>query len=367
MAVSVKATEHGLKKVDQTRIRKGWKKTEGDWCNAAGVSEATLKRFWRGEAIQRKNFISICKAVGLEDKWEELIFTNFVRDSEEENLVGREIGSRYKITKRRNSKDYCDIYEARDNALPDYPLCIVKKLTSDSDTAKFMFEREANTLYKLGKHNQITTLLAHFSENKDFYLVEEYIEGKTIAQEMEERPKWSETDVIKFFGEVLEVLNIVHENHVIHRNINPNNLIRRELDGKIVLVNFAGVRQIKNSTKTVNKQINTHIYLYSFLNKKTESRHYFPPEQVMRLPKLCSDIYSLGIIGVQAITGLEFKNLAIDESNNNIIWEDKVSVSTQFSKFLNKMICYDFQGRYFSAKVALQELNEITTSTVRQK
>ena len=72
MAVSLKASKQGLKKVDEARKHKGWEATATAWCDAASTSTATLKRFRRGIPVQRDTFIDICKAVGIE-KWEEIV------------------------------------------------------------------------------------------------------------------------------------------------------------------------------------------------------------------------------------------------------------------------------------------------------
>ncbi|NCJ07582.1 hypothetical protein GS597_13905 [Synechococcales cyanobacterium C] len=69
MADSLRASEQGLKIVDEARRKRGWNKTAASWCNAAATAEATLKRFWRGLPILRDTFIEICAAVGVTD-WE---------------------------------------------------------------------------------------------------------------------------------------------------------------------------------------------------------------------------------------------------------------------------------------------------------
>jgi serine/threonine-protein kinase len=130
-------------------------------------------------------------------------------------------------------------YIAQDTRRPGNPICVVKHLKPGTDprvfdTAKRLFNSEAETLEKLGNHDQIPRLLAYFDENQEFYLVQEYIEGHTLAEELIPGKRWSESQVIQLLQEVLEILEFVHRQGVIHRDIKPDNIIRRASDNKLV-------------------------------------------------------------------------------------------------------------------------------------
>ncbi|MEO0971344.1 MAG: AarF/UbiB family protein, partial [Cyanobacteria bacterium J06639_18] len=98
----------------------------------------------------------------------------------------------------------------------------------------------------------IVEVFAHFEENQQFYLVQEYIEGYDIKEEVYSGQQLSEKVVIKLLEEILEVLNFVHQQKVIHRDIKPSNIRRRQSDRKIVLIDFGAVKEI--GTQIINKQ-----------------------------------------------------------------------------------------------------------------
>jgi serine/threonine protein kinase len=128
--------------------------------------------------------------------------------------------------------------------LPNHPRCVIKQLkvqdkdTGTLDMARRLFDTEARVLYQLGNHPQIPSLMAHFEEDQEFYLAQEYIEGSRLNRQVEEGKPWSETRVVLLLQEVLEILSFVHRQQVIHRDIKPSNLIRRHRDGKLVLIDF---------------------------------------------------------------------------------------------------------------------------------
>jgi serine/threonine protein kinase, bacterial len=96
--------------------------------------------------------------------------------------------------------------------------------------AKQLFEREAQTLGKVGVHPQIPTLLGYFEENQEFYLVQEYVKGNNLHQEVKKNGPFSEEGVKQLLSELLPILTYIHSEKVIHRDIKPANLIRSQTD-----------------------------------------------------------------------------------------------------------------------------------------
>ncbi|WP_414751880.1 WG repeat-containing protein [Anabaena sp. CCY 9910] len=288
-------------------------------------------------------------------------------------MIGYILRRRYKIIKQLGSGGFGETYLAEyPQDLPVSPQykCVVKRLTRpqtpDLDTEE-RFKREAAILFKLGKeHNQIPELYDFFEENREFYLVQEYIDGHDLSYEIEQGKPWSEADVIQLLQEILEVLDFVHQNNVIHRDIKPLNLMRRYSDNKIVLIDFGIVKEI--SVLGVNSQgkISSTIPI--------GTRGYMPSEQLHGHPKLCSDIYAVGMTAIQALTGLPPQELHIDPDTLEVIWREKAQVSNILADILTKMIRYNSNQRYIDAGEVLQDLKKsdllsliVTTSRKRIK
>ncbi|MBC6431432.1 tetratricopeptide repeat protein [Nostoc sp. HG1] len=273
-------------------------------------------------------------------------------------MLGNTLVGRYQIISNLGGGGFGETFVASDTQLPGSPLCVVKKLKPQSsdpvtlETARRLFDTEAQVLYKLGTHDRIPQLLAYFEENAEFYLVQELIEGHDLSIELIPGKTWSQEQVISLLQELLTILEFVHQQNVIHRDVNPRNILRREPDGKLILIDFGAV-----------KQITTQVILPEGSIKGTVAigtPGYIPGEQAHGTPKLSSDIYATGIIAIQALTGLSPEEIVKDADSNEIIWHNQATVTPEFAQFLDKMVCYDFRQRYPSATVALQALKELT-------
>lgn len=276
-------------------------------------------------------------------------------------MLGNTLVGRYQITNYLGGGGFGETYVANDTHLPGLPQCVVKKLKPQSsdiatlEIARRLFDTEAQVLYKLGTHDRIPQLLAYFEENAEFYLVQELIVGNNLSQELTSGTIFTENQVISLVQEILEILDFVHQQKVIHRDVNPRNILRRQQDGKLILIDFGAVKQI--TTKLVNSPD---------ITKSTVAigtPGYTPGEQAQGTPKFSSDIYALGIIAIQALTGLSPEQLEKDPETNEIIWQNSATVSPEFAQFLNQMVCYDFRQRYASATIALQALQNLHKNT----
>ena len=270
------------------------------------------------------------------------------------------IGGRYQVIDCLRKTGFCETYVARDIQLPSNPRCIVKKLQPQSnkkfilETARRLFDNEARVLYRLGNHPQIPRLLAHLEGEKQFYLVQEFIEGKDLAQtEIVPGNRWSGTKVISFLQEVLKILAFVHQNNVIHRDIKPSNLIRRITDGKIVLIDFGAVKEISNMTLTEGQG--------NLLTVAIGTPGYMPSEQQRGDPRFNSDIYALGMTVIQAMTGSHPDQLPRDRKTGEIRWRDRArKYSHGLADIIDKMVRNDFRERYQSINEVLLDLQRLS-------
>ncbi|NJO42720.1 MAG: protein kinase [Cyanobacteria bacterium CRU_2_1] len=270
---------------------------------------------------------------------------------------GVRLGGRYQVIGYLGGGGFGQTYLAQDIHLPGQPHCVVKHLkptltdTLSLETAQRLFETEAQVLYKLSDYNQIPRLLAHFQENQEFYLVQEFIEGENLGKELVPGNRFDESETIALLQDILEVLVYIHHQNVIHRDLKPSNLIRRTRDGKIVLIDFGAVKQLST------QMVQTHGHTTRTI--AIGSPGYMPSEQMAGRPRFCSDLYAAGMIGIQALTGLHPKSLPEDARTSELIWRDRAEVSLLFGDILDKMVRYDFRERYQSALDVLADLKPL--------
>jgi eukaryotic-like serine/threonine-protein kinase len=269
------------------------------------------------------------------------------------------LGGRYKVIRQLGVGGFGRTYLAEDLHLPGHPQCVVKQLKPQfrsDDTlqmARRCFNTEAQVLYQLGSHGQIPRLLAHFEDNQEFYLAQEFVEGASLTKELVEGQPWSESQVVALLKDVLQVLTFVHEKQVIHRDLKPSNLIRRQSDGKIVLIDFGAVKQVSSQPQTESGLTNLTISI--------GTQGYMPNEQLAGKPRFSSDIYAVGVLGIQCLTGIHPKHLDDDEKGE-LSWHYRAThISDALREMLDRMVRYDFRDRYPSAIEALEDLDSLAT------
>jgi len=278
------------------------------------------------------------------------------------NMVGQLLDGRYRVVQILSSGAFGQTYLSVDTRRPNHPQCVVKQLRPPSNTSTVLktayrlFKQEAEILEKLGKHDQIPFLLAYFEDRNQFYLVEEFVPGQALNREIIAGKPWSEEKVISLLEEVLELLRFVHSQGVIHRDVNPSNLIRRKPDGKLVLIDFGSV-----------KEVTTHLGEYDTEFPRTIATGtpaYMPIEQFQGNPQFSSDLYAVGMMAIQAITVLPGTDLPKLQDPNpshtgEIVWRNRAQCSTNLANIMDKMVCHQFGKRYQSAQEVLEALSKI--------
>lgn len=270
------------------------------------------------------------------------------------------LAGHYQIVRHLGGGGFGQTFLAKDTHLPGEPLCVVKQLqpkTRDRatlETAKRLFDREAQILYRLGNHDQLPRLLAHFEQDDEFYLVQEYIEGQPLDQEFADRKQLSEAAVIALLRDILQILTFVHQQNVIHRDIKPANLIRRSRDGKIVLIDFGAVKEV--SAQVISSSGHTSLTVV------VGSPGYMPSEQISGRPHFSSDIFAVGMVCLQALTGVNPRELPQDAYTGEfscILFQDRASISPGLAAIIEKMVRYDYRQRYQTATEALLALEQL--------
>jgi ABC-type branched-subunit amino acid transport system substrate-binding protein/predicted Ser/Thr protein kinase len=276
-------------------------------------------------------------------------------------MLGELLGTRYKVIEILGAGGFGHTYIAEDSQRPGNPRCVLKHLTFASSNpmvlqqVRRLFQAEAETLERLGRHDQIPRLLAYFEQNQEFYLVQEFIAGHPLSEELHGGIKLSESQTMAVLEDVLGILQYVHAEGVIHRDIKPENLIRRQQDNKLVLIDFGAVKAIGNTVAEAVGETHLSMPIYT--------SGYSAGEQCLGRPQFSSDLYSLGMVAIQMLTGLRPSQLPQDFNTSELIWQDQVQISGALTEFLSQMTRYHHVQRYQSATEALQALHLIMSSS----
>jgi len=268
-------------------------------------------------------------------------------------MLGQTLAGRYYIKKQLGGGGFAVTYLAEDTKNLNRPHRAVKQLKPQTnhpktlEKARELFQREAETLEKL-KHDRLPKLLDYFEENGEFFLVQEFIDGRVLSVEITPGKIWTEAQVITLLKDILETLTFLHQNKIIHRDLKPDNLIRRATDHKIVLIDFGAVSEI--TTQILDSQTQKQPTVIG-------TPGYMPPEQNNGRPNLSSDIYAVGIIAIQALTGILPDQLPIDGYSGEIVWRDRVQVNHRLANILTKMVRSNCRDRFPSATAVLQALS----------
>ncbi len=247
-------------------------------------------------------------------------------------------------------------FKAVDQDRLNHP-CVIKlfMLSPDQDRkATDLFNQEAVRLYELGKHDQIPELFAHFEQNDRLYLVQEFIDGQSLLDELEAYTAqggsfYQEKNIRETLTDLLPVLKFIHDKDVIHRDIKPANIIRRQSDGKLVLIDFGVAKQ---STAKVLAKRGTMIGTLG----------YAPTEQIQFGEAYCaSDLYALGATCIHLLTGIHPFNL-YNSLEGCWIWQERLpegtSISNELAGVLNKLLKVLVKDRYQSVEEVLKDLQQ---------
>ena len=220
--------------------------------------------------------------------------------------------------------------------------CIIRQL---EDTANendlYVLEREAKIFKDLGDLTvRVPKLFDWFKKEKYWNLVYESIEGTSLNEELNSQDDpMTEAKAKALLKEILKILDCLHRCKIIHRNICPSNLIRRDRDGKLVLINFENAKYFGRPEDSLHSRLHYRINCYT------------APEFIYA-PTFASDLYSTGKIIIQAWMGITPNEC----KKNNGNWRSQIKISTDFAGILDKMLLKDYQLRYQSAREVLKLL-----------
>lgn len=292
---------------------------------------------------------------------EELL--NFVKPTAAElqaqtNLLsGRVLGQRYEVVQVLGMGGFSETFTAKDLQRPGAPICVVKQLKTHNQDPQVVhlvrrsFGIEAEMLERLGSHSQIPRLLAYFEEDEEFFLIQEYIEGISLLSEFVTQRYFTPGSVVALLADLLPVLSFVHHQKVIHRDIKPSNIIRSAHNGRLYLIDF-GIAKAMTVQLLAAQQDNP-------ITVGLGTQGYMPREQAAGHPVFSSDLYAVGVMAIQALTGLNPQQLGRDRTGE-LDWRDpSLGLSPELEQWITTMVQQDYNKRYASAQVALTALAEV--------
>ena len=260
---------------------------------------------------------------------------------------------RYRAIKIIGQGGFGKTFLARDEAKPSQPYCVIKQSLPDSQEPEYLekasklFRREAQRLDELGAHSQIPELLSYCNHEGRQYLVQEYIDGKNLAEELALNGVFNEQEIRAFLLDILSILQFIHAKQVIHRDIKPENIIRRLRDNKLVLVDFGA-----------SKEFNQTVMGYTSCIVGTAQ--YAAPEQLRGESRFSSDLYSLGVTCLHLLTNINPFDL-FSTAENDWVWREYLAannpISDELGKVLDKLVQQAIKKRYQSVEEVLADLN----------
>ncbi|MDJ1183086.1 serine/threonine-protein kinase [Roseofilum casamattae] len=272
---------------------------------------------------------------------------------------------RYRIHRLLGRGGFGVTFLAEDISNSQSPWCAIKQLCPKAKNATALararryFKREAKILSQLGAHANIPQMVDYFEEDGEFYLVQEFIEGRTLSRDIRHHGQYSEALVKSFLREILPILEFVHEQGAIHRDIKPSNIIRRRKirkasEGSLVLIDFGAVKEVVRQTEGDRTMTTTASTAF------VGTFEFSPPEQLAMRPTYASDIYALGITCAYLLAGKGALQNDLPHFRDKQWWRQTVDVSDEFAEILDRMVAVDLRERYSSAREVLVALNSST-------
>lgn len=271
------------------------------------------------------------------------------------------LNNRYQVLRSLGSGGFGETFLAEDTQMPSLRRCVIKQLKPVLNNPQIYqliqerFGREAAVLEELGGNSdQIPSLYAYFQLNEQFYLVQEYVEGDTLTTKVKKQKLFTESSVRDILTSLLLVLEYVHNQGIIHRDIKPDNIILRHRDGRPVLIDFGAVREIMGTVINSQGSAATSIII--------GTPGYMSSEQAAGRPVYSSDLYSLGMTAIYLLTGKKPQELEVNPISGELIWKQyALDISPVMTGIIDKVIGYHPKERFASAREMLEALQSEAT------
>jgi serine/threonine protein kinase, bacterial len=271
--------------------------------------------------------------------------------------------SLYPIIRQIGSGGFGKTFLAKNTLLPSQLECVVKQLVPMSNDPQLQvlikerFEKEGLVLESLSKNSNgmIPCLYAYFTENNEFYLVQEYIEGQNLSEKIKNNGLFTEEQVRKLLNGILPILIYIHNKGIVHRDIKPENIMLCRKDDRPVLIDFGAVKETMSTVANIPGNTEGSIVI--------GTPGFMPMEQLAGRPTFSSDFYALGLTMIYLLTGHMPANIGTDPYTGKINWHSLApQISSHLREFIDKAIQPVFSDRYKNAQEMLSSLNDKNTA-----
>ena len=273
------------------------------------------------------------------------------------NVIPDLLLNRFKIVKPLGKGSFGKTYLAEDSHKLNYT-CVVKQLIANYENnpkVLELFRREAEQLEKLGENSRIPRLIAYFQENNYLYLVQEYIQGEDLEKELAQQGVWNEEKIRQLLEELLPVLQFIHDNGVVHRDLKPDNIMRCHASkaltrkGDLILIDFGVSKDLSGGVQR------------TMMGTVTGTPGYASWEQIgFGEAYPASDLFSLGATCVHLLSN-EYPH-SLFNLYQGYGWTEnyhrhvKQSISDNLIQVLDKLLREKYTERYQSAREVMQDL-----------
>ena len=269
--------------------------------------------------------------------------------------------NRYQIIRPLGSGGFGDTYIATDLHSPKRKKVVVKSLKpihyeTNTEVVEKLFLKEASVLEDLGaNYQQIPTLNAFFSLDNQYYLVQEYIEGKSLKEFGIISPE----QCFQILSSLLETLKYIHSQNIIHRDIKPENIIIRECKDKPeslipVLIDFGAVKETMGAINLSDGSVVSSVIVGTM--------GFMPLEQGMGKTVFSSDLYSLALTMIYSLTGKYPIAFPTNPLNGEIEWDSvTTNIPEHLKMILQKATKIDTLQRYSTAEEMYHALHQHQT------
>ncbi|MEL6815098.1 MAG: response regulator [Cyanobacteria bacterium J06598_3] len=246
---------------------------------------------------------------------------------------------------------------------PESPLCFVETFflnnTNEASLNKLrtLLELEKSRLASISQNNCILSLVDFFENDQVFGWYQNYVEGRLFAEELSTGQIFSVQKVLKTIKALLEMLLPFHTRKIVHASLQPQHLWRCSEDEELRLLSLGLSRRLLNHLREQAASDHTATHLPAF----NHEHDYMPVEQRIGQAVLSSDLYSVGLIALQMLTGKPLSVLTNSLIASESSLEQLALVPADIQPLLAKMVAQDPQSRYPSALAALRGLNQLVS------